>query len=288
MIDKYQYFVIDMILESHHYEWDFEKGVEIDKIEKTVKKLDSELSKSSSKLKWFENFLIKLKKKKWKKKHLLMLISGVLTSLLLMMPTKSDDVKNIIDRQMGPSLSASLSSTVMKEFSRLKRGYDLKPSNTIREFIKNEEKLKLTAYTLGDGKITIGYGHAEPINRSKYKKGDKISKETANKLFEADLEVAYKGVQRIFKQWEKEGNDVLVSQEQFDAMVSLAFNMGVSGLRRTKFIKLIKKGDILGADKELEKTAISYPGHVKRRKAEGDIFFQDVPPRVKYYENFLA
>jgi hypothetical protein len=49
----------------------------------------------------------------------------------------------------------------------------LKISNKGTRLIMNHEKLVLKGYDIGDGKITIGYGHAEDATKSKYKVGQK-------------------------------------------------------------------------------------------------------------------
>ncbi|NJO90391.1 MAG: lysozyme [Chloroflexia bacterium] len=52
------------------------------------------------------------------------------------------------------------------------------------EMIKSHELLRLTAYSWGDGKVTIGWGHAEPIQKTKMVPGKtKITKEKADQLF---------------------------------------------------------------------------------------------------------
>lgn len=107
---------------------------------------------------------------------------------------------------------------------------------------KGEPALK--AYKLGDGMITIGWGHAEKVRRSKFKVGDEITKEEAQKLLEEDLMVAANGVRKIFTEWEGKGIDVKLTQDQFDVLVSLAFNSGVGSLRRSNLIQQIKRGNL--------------------------------------------
>lgn len=55
-----------------------------------------------------------------------------------------------------------------------------------KDLIKSYESLRLKAYELGDGKITVGWGHAEDIGKSKYKLGQTISKAEAIRLFNED------------------------------------------------------------------------------------------------------
>lgn len=96
----------------------------------------------------------------------------------------------------------------------------MKLSDEGLEFLARQEGCRLYAYTLGDGMITIGYGHAEPINTSKYKRGDKISKQQALDLFRSDIE-----------KWEEYVNkyvtNIELKQSGFDALVSYTYNRGL-------------------------------------------------------------
>ena len=80
---------------------------------------------------------------------------------------------------------------------------------------KNPGEPVLKAYRLGDGKITVGWGHAEPVNKSKYKKGQVITREEAKKLLQEDLTKAADGVRRIFKEWKNKGIERKITQDQF-------------------------------------------------------------------------
>jgi lysozyme len=139
---------------------------------------------------------------------------------------------------------------------------------------KNPGEPVLKAYKIGDGKITIGWGHAEPIATSKYKKGQVITREEAKKLLQEDLSVAADGVRRIFKEWEDKGIKRKITQDQFDALVSMAYNLGVSGLRRSNVIQHIKKGDYKTAGESIKKQSLSkkFSGLESRRGRESDLF----------------
>lgn len=140
--------------------------------------------------------------------------------------------------------------------------------------IKKHERLKLKAYSIGDGMVTVGYGHAERTKKSNYKVGDKITREKANELLRQDLKVAEDGVKRLFSQWDKKNIHIKVTQGQYDSMVSMAFNMGVGGLRRSKFIQYVKKNDMKKAAEEIKKTGLKkgFSGLVKRRNSEYELF----------------
>lgn len=150
----------------------------------------------------------------------------------------------------------------------------LKLSQTGWNHIRKEEGLKLKAYNLGDNHITIGFGHAQPIKNSKYKVGDNISETEANKLFIKDVNIAAKGVKRIFNQWKKQGIDIKLTQNQYDVLVSMSYNMGIKNLRKTEFIQKLKSNNFIEASELIKYTGISdnYPGLKSRRLKEYQMF----------------
>lgn len=151
-------------------------------------------------------------------------------------------------------------------------------SEDTKQLIKEHEKLKLKAYSIGDGMITIGWGHAEPLNSSTYKIGHTISKKEADILFQKDLNKIENGVKRIFYQWEQEGKNIKMTQGMFDSMVSLGYNIGISGLRKTEFIQHVKNNDILAAAEKIKTTKINskFPGLKDRRQKEHELFIKDL------------
>lgn len=151
----------------------------------------------------------------------------------------------------------------------------LKTSDVAKNTIKKFEKLVLKGYKIkGDGKITIGWGHAEPIRKSKYKRGQVISKQLAEDLFVIDIKKAEDGVKRMFSQWKAEGNDIKITQGMFDAMVSIAFNAGVTGLRTSSFIQLVKAKKFNDAHNEIinVRNTGKFGGLDIRRKAEQELY----------------
>ena len=151
-----------------------------------------------------------------------------------------------------------------------------KTSPAAKEMIKKHEKLKLTAYSIGDGMITIGYGHAKPKGISKYKLGDKITEKQAQLLFEQDVKDKEDGIKRMFAEWKKQNIDINVNQNMFDAMVSMAFNMGVTGFRKSEFVKNLKKGNAVSAAEKIKTTNVdpNFPGLKKRRAEEHSLFIK--------------
>lgn len=166
------------------------------------------------------------------------------------------------------------SDTTKSNVDTWKKGYEFTLSQEGWDHIKDEEKLKLKAYTIGDGMVTVGYGHAEPLSDSKFKKGDRITKSQADELLKQDLKIAADGVRRIFQEWEEKGIDVKVTQEMFDALVSIAFNSGIGNLRNSELIQDIKRGDFKEAGEKIKTFNVSkkFPGLENRREKESEMF----------------
>jgi lysozyme len=147
------------------------------------------------------------------------------------------------------------------------------------EFIKNEELLKLVAYDLNDGRITIGYGHTMLKSTSKYKVGDKITKKEALHLLDKDLKYFEKSIKRMFRQWKQNGYDVKITQGMYDALISMSYNMGITRLRNTEFIEHLMNGNYDVASElipEVSLNNVKYPGLKPRREREQLLFTDNI------------
>ena len=104
--------------------------------------------------------------------------------------------------------------------------------------------------------------------------GEEISKIEANELLKMDLKKAADGARRMFKQWEDEGKKVLITQDMFDSLVSIAFNAGVSGLRNSEIVQKMKMGEYEEAGELIKKfkTSNKFSGLSKRREKESKTF----------------
>jgi lysozyme len=104
-----------------------------------------------------------------------------------------------------------------------------------RALIQQFEGLSLAAYLCPAGKWTIGYGHTDGV-----KPGDRITALHADSLLAADLAVFSRSVETCIA-------GAPTSQHEFDAMVSLAFNVGLGGFAGSTVLRLHKAGDTAGA-----------------------------------------
>ena len=73
--------------------------------------------------------------------------------------------------------------------------------------------------------------------------------------------------------------NVPVTQNEFVALVSLAFNVGVGALSRSKLLRKLNSGDREGAAEEFLDFDLAngkrLAGLTRRRKAEHDLFLED-------------
>lgn len=132
--------------------------------------------------------------------------------------------------------------------------------------IKRFEGCVLTAYPdpgTGDDPWTIGYGHTGPDVRP----GLTITQERAESLLRADLKRFEAGVA---------SHALPCSQGQFDAMVSLAFNVGLKNLFGSTLLRLHKAGDHAGAAEQFKRwnraAGRILPGLTRRRAAEAILY----------------
>jgi lysozyme len=111
-------------------------------------------------------------------------------------------------------------------------------------FIKAHEGLRLEAYPdpgTGDKPWTIGYGHTGPD----VVPGLRITAERAEELLRADVARFEAAVTRLVT--------VPLSQPQFDALVSFAFNTGEGALARSTLLRMLNAGDYAGAGEQFDK-----------------------------------
>jgi lysozyme len=105
--------------------------------------------------------------------------------------------------------------------------------------IKKWEGCKLTAYRDIVGVWTIGYGSTGPHVRP----GLKLTEKQAEDLLQDDLD--------RFEAAVAEGAKT-ASQNEFDAFVALAFNIGVTAFKNSTALKRHKEGDKQGAAEALQ------------------------------------
>ena len=136
------------------------------------------------------------------------------------------------------------------------------------DLIKSFEGLKLEAYKAvpTEKYMTIGYGHYG----SDVKEDQKITKKQAEELLKKDLKKFVDGVDKLVT--------VKVNSNQFDALVSFAYNCGLGALKDSTLLEKLNEGDFQGASKEFERWTKSggkeLKGLVTRRNKEKNLFLK--------------
>ena len=166
--------------------------------------------------------------------------------------------------------------------AKFKKASELRASQWYWDHVRDEESLKCKAYDIGDGKWTIGYGHTEGVKKDDIL-GDGVNCESeAQEWLDKDSQNHADRLRKIFTDWEDEGLYILITQGMFDALLSLSYNGGVSGIRRSDMIALLKKSQTINNDiiKQAASSIKTYrvnkkfPGLVKRRELEYQKFIE--------------
>ena len=157
----------------------------------------------------------------------------------------------------------------------------MKLSTKGANFIKQHEGFKDIYYDLGDGGLTVGFGnymtHSEAAKKG-IKKGDRVSTSQANEMFDKSVATFVNGVNRQVEQY-----GFKLNQNQFDALVSYAYNRGLGNNNGTNGLRqLLKNSDsVFDISKNLLVywgTAVKFKkGLMNRRKAEKKLFDTKAP-----------
>jgi len=145
------------------------------------------------------------------------------------------------------------------------------PSDAIRKFIKEREGCRLKAYLpTPKDRWTIGYGSTFKLDGTPIKEGDTITQQEADELFELSLTPYAIMVSGLCPD--------NCTQQQFDAVLSLCYNVGVYQFEYSTTGKMFSSAmDISDRfklwDKQKGKTL---PGLTKRRLAEQRIYKEGV------------
>ena len=130
--------------------------------------------------------------------------------------------------------------------------------------IKRHEGLRLSVYMDAAGKPTIGYGHL-------IKPGETfppaITEAEAERILLRDTQIAQNAVRNNVK--------VPINQNQFDALVSLVFNIGAGAFEKSTLLRLLNQGFYNAAAEQFLawKRAGSHPDILlPRRRKEKELF----------------
>ena len=144
-------------------------------------------------------------------------------------------------------------------------------SQKIKQMIKGCEGCKLTAYRCPAGVLTIGYGHTGPDVTP----GKTITQAEADRLFDADVRKFAEKVAPLF-------SGVVLNNNQFDALVSLSYNIGSLSVKAPTLLRKVKANPndpsiraefLKHVNARVNGVLKQLPGLVKRRTAEANHYF---------------
>ena len=154
---------------------------------------------------------------------------------------------------------------------------DLHLGKAGEELIKSYESLVLKAYVdthdkQGSPIYAIGWGHAGSINGEKIVIDQTITKEEAEKLFLEDAKIYEKKVRQFV--------NVPLNQNQFDALVCMAYNVSTAHFEEMVKISELNKGMYDKVPDAMMHYNVAdgriLRGLTRRRKEEGQLFLKPV------------
>ncbi|RYY41672.1 MAG: hypothetical protein EOO08_00665 [Chitinophagaceae bacterium] len=150
-----------------------------------------------------------------------------------------------------------------------------KPDQKCVDFIKSHEGFKLKAYQDSAGIWTIGYGSILYEDQSKVKPGDQITPDRAEALLAMEVEEKSETVKRMIQ-------NPQLNQNQFDALVSFAYNVGTEALRGSTLLRRvnadptdpsIREAFLMWNKAHVDGKLVEIDGLTKRRDEEADLYF---------------
>jgi lysozyme len=139
------------------------------------------------------------------------------------------------------------------------------------DLIKSFEGLRLDAYLCSAGKPTVGFGSTFFEDGTPVKLGDKITKERADSLFE---KVSDSFAAKVKNCIQKD-----INENQFAALVSFAYNVGIGNLKSSTLLKKVNANPndptIMQEFKKWNRASGKVlAGLTRRREAEANLYFK--------------
>lgn len=150
----------------------------------------------------------------------------------------------------------------------MKKPYGTYPAEIAAPYVAEWEGMKCEAYPDAVGVWTIGCGHTKDV-----KPGDVVTRAEAMLMLVEDLKETINGLAPHVK--------VDVSEGQFIALTSLAFNLGVSGVveKCPKLMRALNSGEWKACAKEFldcdKAGGQRLSGLTRRRREEAELFLRE-------------
>jgi lysozyme len=136
--------------------------------------------------------------------------------------------------------------------------------------IRRAEGFRSIAYRDAAGTWTIGYGHTSSAGSPSVRRGMKITRQQAEQILVRDVASFAHGVESLVA--------VPLTEGQFSALVSFAYNVGLENFRKSSVLRAVNAGDFAAVPRRLSLWVKSrgrvLPGLVSRRAAEAAMFIE--------------
>lgn len=137
--------------------------------------------------------------------------------------------------------------------------------------MKQWEGLRTKAYRDAGGVWTIGYGHTATAGSPVPRRGQVITESEAERILLKDLTQYEAAVESLVK--------VKLNDNQFAALVSFTFNVGIENFKRSNLLKKLNKGNFNAVPTELTKwtkaSGKKIQGLVNRRAGEAGLWVKE-------------
>ena len=146
--------------------------------------------------------------------------------------------------------------------------------------IRRFEGFRAKAYLDAAGVWTIGYGHTSAAGAPHVRSGMKITRKEGERILGRDIAIFASGVQSLLAR--------PLSESQFSALVSFAYNVGLENFRKSSVLRAVNAGDFAAVPRRLSLWVKCrgrvLSGLVRRRAAEAAMFIEAAPqsPRARY------
>lgn len=140
-------------------------------------------------------------------------------------------------------------------------------------FLSREEGLRTVPYNDSAGHATIGVGHLihhGPVTAADLRRYRGFTRADAIRLLKSDVASREKAVERLVR--------VPLNQNEFTALVSLVFNIGVGAFASSTVLRRLNVGDRRGAADAFLMWRRGGPGLIFRRRRERVLFL--TPARI--------
>ena len=134
--------------------------------------------------------------------------------------------------------------------------------------IKQFEGFAPEPYLCPAGKLTVGYGHIVKQNEKKSYESRVLTEKECTVLLKRDILRYEKAVDKYIT--------VMITQNQFDALVSFTYNLGTGALKRSTLRRKLNLGEFAGIPNEIQRwnkcNGKPLAGLTRRREAEAKLF----------------